>query len=90
MDDIAEIKQTLAEQGVVLQNILGRQGEVLEELHQINGYVREHGELLAAHTQWQKSHQHEHKELTRKWIAGDVIGSIGAAVAGIFAGLSRN
>ena len=40
--------------------VVGRQEEILAALSQINGYVREHGEVLASHSQWMASHDKVH------------------------------
>lgn len=44
----------------VLAGCAGRQEEILLAVSEINGYVREHGEVLAAHQQWIESHQDKH------------------------------
>ena len=41
-------------------------GERREDiLNAINGYVREHGELLAAHTEWFRGHKKVHEVLDK-------------------------
>ena len=36
-----------------------------ELLMKINGYVREHGELLSTHVEWIRTHDRRHKRLER-------------------------
>jgi len=40
--------------------------EAVRLLRQLNGYVRGHGELLAAHDQWMESHEKAHTALGKQ------------------------
>jgi len=46
--------------GSVTTGSIGRQEEILTAVSQVNGFVREHGEMLAAHQQWLESHGEAH------------------------------
>ena len=49
-----------------LDTIDKRGEETVELLRTLNGCVREHGEQLAAHGEWMRSHQSIHKGMDRR------------------------
>jgi chromosome segregation ATPase len=68
-----------------LADLASRQEEILTAVNQINGRVRDHGELLAAHQQWRTGHEAEHSDLdgrlrtlgSRLWAVGGGGGLLG-------------
>lgn len=64
-DKLLEVVHDLvrqSESGVahIVDKFASHQEEILAAVNQINGYVREHGEILAAQGQWVKSHSDVH------------------------------
>jgi len=62
-----ELTGAIAVQTAQLEKILlsgmeraQRQEEILAAVTKVNGYVRDHGETLAAHSQWMESHGKVH------------------------------
>lgn len=63
----AELTEAIEAQTLQLKRILDagmeraqRQKEILGTVTRMNGFVRDHGETLAAHQQWMESHDSVH------------------------------
>jgi len=87
-----ELTEAIAGQTAQLEKILlsgieraQRQEDILVVITKVNGYVRTHGELLAAHQQWMESHDKAHsaREKDYRTLTNRVW-----ALAGIDAGLA--
>lgn len=64
MSDVIEALQKLGQDlGEKIDGLASssRQEEILNSVNEINGYVRDHGEILAGHQQWMESHDKVHE-----------------------------